>query len=197
MNDTISFWDNNHPLQETYQKLWDVNVPDSGDSDTVEGELIRAAGRLFYEYCNNGNLNAADRTTELEEETCYECSGDGIIEEEIECSECEGEGCDGCDDGFIIGETDCDSCFGCGYIEEEVEGELEISEFYDYFLNFIDENVPNSSDEVEAVRELILNDSLHYNYNYDQSEMDVYNSLVEKIVKYVVSKEGNFTKMES
>jgi hypothetical protein len=56
---TTSYWDKTGKNQKEYDALWDKLVPAEGEADTIEGELIRCIGRLFYEYCNNGNCNAA------------------------------------------------------------------------------------------------------------------------------------------
>jgi hypothetical protein len=37
-----------------YQQLWNQLVPASGAAPTVEGELLRAASRLYYDWYNNG-----------------------------------------------------------------------------------------------------------------------------------------------
>ena len=37
-----------------YQQLWNQLVPASGVAPTVEGELLRAASRLYYDWYNNG-----------------------------------------------------------------------------------------------------------------------------------------------
>lgn len=49
-----TFWGGNHPLKETYRALSVQLVPDYGRSDTVQGELIRAATRINYDWFNNG-----------------------------------------------------------------------------------------------------------------------------------------------
>ena len=181
-----SFWDGNHPQQDEYQNLWDTLVPGSGEADTVEGEAIRAVGRLFYEYCNNGNCNAAERSYETEYETCHSCQGSGTVEEYTGEEDEDGD--------EIYEDVECDDCCGCGEVEEEVEGELEINDYYGNMLEFIEEHVPESLAKVEAVRDLIMSDSLHYNYNYDDSEMTSYNELTELVVNWVTSKNGNYTK---
>ena len=47
-----------------YQKeeaaLWEGLVPRSGQADTVQGELVRAIGRLASELSRNGNINWDD-----------------------------------------------------------------------------------------------------------------------------------------
>jgi hypothetical protein len=49
-----SFWNRTHPLSETQHALYDTLVPVSGKCKTLEGELLRAASRIGYDYCNNG-----------------------------------------------------------------------------------------------------------------------------------------------
>ncbi len=43
--------------QSEYQQLYDDLVPDSGHCETTAGELIRSAGRLSYDFYNNGMTN--------------------------------------------------------------------------------------------------------------------------------------------
>jgi hypothetical protein len=43
-----------------YWRLWDDLVPESGQADTVQGELVRAIGRLAGELSRNGNMNWDD-----------------------------------------------------------------------------------------------------------------------------------------
>lgn len=54
------YWNGDHDRQKEYQDLYDKFVPHSGKASTVHGELIRSISRLYYEYCNNGNMNAYD-----------------------------------------------------------------------------------------------------------------------------------------
>jgi hypothetical protein len=167
----ISYWDGNGKYQKEYDRLWKELVPASGEAETEEGELIRAVGRLFYEYCNNGNCNAAER----EQESCDYCYGSGEIENPYYDEDDE--------DGYEDEYEECAYCDG-GY----VDGDLELDDFYGGFLDLIDEKV-GCTKEVDDVRKLILNDSLHYNYTYSQEEMDVYNRLVDKVVEYILKQE--------
>ena len=43
--------------QAQYDALWDALVPLSGQAETIQGELVRAIGRLGSEYSRNGNAN--------------------------------------------------------------------------------------------------------------------------------------------
>lgn len=54
------YWNEEGKYQNIYSKLYADLVEDSGSSETVQGELIRAISRLYHEYCNNGNCNAND-----------------------------------------------------------------------------------------------------------------------------------------
>ena len=83
--DTISYWDGNGKYNSDYTKLWESLVPDSGEAETIEGELIRAIGRLFHEYCNNGNCNAVEQIQEI----CPEC--EDYEDEDDDCLECGGD----------------------------------------------------------------------------------------------------------
>ena len=42
---------------EEYEALWEKLVPNSGQAGTVQGELVRAIGRLASESYRNGNMN--------------------------------------------------------------------------------------------------------------------------------------------
>ncbi|AJH17093.1 hypothetical protein ACFVV6_26855 [Bacillus mycoides] len=42
---------------EEAKSIWKSQVPKNGQSDTIEGELIRAVEKLRYEAQNNGNGN--------------------------------------------------------------------------------------------------------------------------------------------
>jgi len=51
------YWDNEGPHQETYDRLSGKLVPLCGNSGTLEGEFLRAAGKLCHEFYNNGGGN--------------------------------------------------------------------------------------------------------------------------------------------
>lgn len=51
------YWNDTGKYQSQYDALWKDLVPQSGKSDTVAGEMIRAAGRLTYDCFNNGMGN--------------------------------------------------------------------------------------------------------------------------------------------
>lgn len=49
-----NFWNKTHPLSTQYQEFTDKLVPGSGNCDTLQGELMRAASRIGYDWYNNG-----------------------------------------------------------------------------------------------------------------------------------------------
>jgi hypothetical protein len=50
---------------ERFSEYWRKFVPDMGEADTEHGELLRAIGRLEYEYNNNGFGNIGDYYMQL------------------------------------------------------------------------------------------------------------------------------------
>ena len=55
-----SYWNETGAYNTEYDILYKQLVPAMGEADTVNGELLRASSRLYYEYFNNGNMNACD-----------------------------------------------------------------------------------------------------------------------------------------
>jgi hypothetical protein len=72
-----SYWSSTGIYQEQFDKLYEKMVPSEGRSTTLNGELIRAISRLFYEYCNNGNCNSCETHYEDEEYFTGEYDEDG------------------------------------------------------------------------------------------------------------------------
>jgi len=44
-------------MSAKFERIWEELVPHEGNADTVAGEMIRAAGRLRYDFYNNGMGN--------------------------------------------------------------------------------------------------------------------------------------------
>ena len=51
-----TYWNSNGKHQTAYEELSKI-VPSSGPAGTIEGEMLRAATRLYYDYYNNGFCN--------------------------------------------------------------------------------------------------------------------------------------------
>ena len=154
-----SYWNNNGAYQKEYNKLNEKLVPASGDAETVNGELIRAIGRLFYEFCNNGNCNSVKK--EYEEQRCYDCNGDGYHDDEQECW----------------------GCGGNGYTEET--GESTITDYYQAMVDFISSESDCTS--IYDLEEFMKEGPGYSNYSYDDKEMDIYNRVCDEVIYYVLT----------
>lgn len=51
-----TYWNSTGKHQAAYQELCKL-VPSSGPAGTIEGEMLRAATRLYHDYYNNGMIN--------------------------------------------------------------------------------------------------------------------------------------------
>jgi len=49
------YWSGNGEYQDAYGDLYDQLVPKQGKADTVEGELLRAVGKIIYRHGNDGD----------------------------------------------------------------------------------------------------------------------------------------------
>ena len=79
-----SYWNNNGAYSKELLELYNKLVPDSGNAQTVHGELVRAVCWLGYEYYNNGNCNAcapyyADPEYDVDDDGKEYCINDGEI----------------------------------------------------------------------------------------------------------------------
>jgi hypothetical protein len=162
-----SYWNNTGAYQVEYDKMWKELVPDSGSSSTLHGELVRASGRLFYEFCNNGNCNAV----EIEMTRCPHCGGNC---EEFSHTDDEGE------DVY----EDCSWCYGTG----EEEGDALITDFYGEFLDLIENNVPDAP--VDEVRDFITANASS-RHKFDDREMGIYNALTDSVMHHVLTTEDS------
>lgn len=50
----MNFWDNTHPLATDNLRLYQELVPSSGNCPTMQGECMRASGKIAYDWYNNG-----------------------------------------------------------------------------------------------------------------------------------------------
>jgi len=53
---------------EEYQDYWDELVPASDEAETLQGEMLRMAGRIMYDYLNNGFGNRREEETRFLDE---------------------------------------------------------------------------------------------------------------------------------
>lgn len=55
-----TYWNNRGKYQSEFDSLYEKLVPEIGIAPTENGELLRQASNLYYEYYNNGNMNVLD-----------------------------------------------------------------------------------------------------------------------------------------
>ena len=106
---TQHYCNNNGAYQDLYDSMWKSLVPESDIASTMHGELIRCIGRLYYDFCNNGNCNSID----VKQDDCSMCDGSGFEDDSNET-------CEWCD----------------GNCKED--GEIFITEYYDDMLSFLE-----------------------------------------------------------
>jgi len=169
-----SYWAGNGAYQKEQDKLYKELVPDNGEAPTVHGEMIRAIGRLFYDFCNNGNCNAV----ETESETCPECDGSGYEEMATGCYDDDGE--------EEYEQEDCGYCGG----ECSIDGDKFVTEYYAKMLEVLRDNLPDSEcvDELEA---FMTDTEVGYGtYKFDGDEMGVYNKVCDIVIHHVLTTEN-------
>ena len=67
-NSANHYWDDKGVNQELFDDLTDSLMPAWGEEKTLHAEMIRAANRLAYDYCNNGNCNVLERIYDWDED---------------------------------------------------------------------------------------------------------------------------------
>ena len=55
MEEKKTYWNENGKHQATYAAQWDELVPATGKAGTMQGEVLRAASRLYYRWFNDGD----------------------------------------------------------------------------------------------------------------------------------------------
>ena len=155
------YWNGEGKHQDEYDRLYSELVGGSGSSETLNGELIRAASRLYHENFNNGNGNAKEE----EWEDCGHCGGSGEVEkddydEEYDDSEYE----------------ECPECWGEGKIEEGGK----VDSFYQKFIDLIRDNVPEARDIIDAIEVFITT---------GRGNESKYDTLIDQVVEHVLKTE--------
>jgi hypothetical protein len=173
-----SYWGDSGVYQNEYNKLYKEHVPADGNAKTLNGELIRAISRLFYEYCNNGNCNAFQCSYVDEWETCLYCHGSGTV-------------------GYDEDEEDCPECGGDGQFYNNIEiKDVWVTKMYDNFLRLIKENVPTTLNSdggksIESVIDIICEaayDNQGERY-FNVIHMNVYNMMCDRVIYHVLNNE--------
>jgi len=150
MDNRKSYWDGNGKYQDAYNIFESVLVPSRGEASEEYGEAIRCCGRLFYDYCNNGNGNVLD----IDDAECGLCWG-GYEEGGEVCPQCDGEG--RTNDGVII------------------------TPYYMKMIAFLQAKL--GEDKLHDLLEFLKSGK---DCTFDQSEMDIYNKVVDSTIEWIV-----------
>lgn len=175
---TKHYWNNEGVYDKEFTQMTETLMKATGRGDNLRAEVVRAANRLYYEYCNNGNCNAL-----------HVEYGDEV---EVTCS-C----CGGC--GYLGDDEDdtCDECGGSGVVYEEGENEYSVSEYYDNFINLIQEALNNkeSLKAMENIRSFIeqTGDETPSNWYFNDNNMHMYDLMIDLVYEWAVKHENDNT----
>lgn len=175
---TKHYWDNEGVYDKEFNELTNALMEPAGRGDNLRAEVVRAANRLYYEYCNNGNCNAVH----------VEC-GDEV---EVTCPCCGGS-------GYLGEDTDdiCDECDGMGVVYEEGEEEYSVSEYYDNFIKLIIDalNDKESLKAMEDIRSFIeqTGDGASSNWYFSDNNMHMYDLMIDLVYEWAVKHENDNT----
>jgi ssDNA-binding Zn-finger/Zn-ribbon topoisomerase 1 len=167
-----SYWNRTGAYNKEYTKLEKQLVPDSGEANTVHGEMIRAIGRLFYDFCNNGNCNVLDVKDDYEQVTCNNCGGSGEVLEMDDENEVE---------------VTCDDCGGSGEVEEDMGVTVEIDSYYQKMLDVLEDELGNC-ESLKKLNSFLMDTRKGYSrYTFDMNEMKIYNDVVDDVMYRVLT----------
>ena len=160
-----SYWNNDAVYSAELDKLSDELVPNSGDSTTVHGELVRVIQRFVHEWGCNGNGNAV----EMSKMTCESCGGSGYDEPDDD------------DDEY---QADCSNCGGECTVDEYVE----LDSYYERMMRFLDSYVINK-DVIERFEKYLLSFNTYYEMNEKNAER-IYDELCDEVMFQVLTTEN-------
>lgn len=172
-----SYWNQQGAYQVEKSEFYDKLVPDSGEANTVHGELIRSINRLYYDFCNNGNCNAVKEVFQ----TCRNCHGNGTVESSGYRRRIDEE------EDFL--EEDCQYCDGEG---QDSRG-FEMGEYFGRMFEFIQKTLPKEDQSaVKKLEEFILSgqDSRQTNY-FGEVNMAIYDAVMDAVMYYVLTTENS------
>lgn len=174
---TKHYWNNEGAYDKEFTQMTETLMKPTGRGDNLRAEVVRAANRLYYEYCNNGNCNAVHVEYGDEvEATCYCCGGCGYL---------------GDDEDDI-----CDICDGSGVVYEEGENEYSVSEYYDNFIKLIRDtlNDRESFKAMEDIRSFIeQTGEAPSDWYFSDNNMHMYDLMIDLVYEWAVKHENDNT----
>ena len=180
---TKHYWNNEGVYDKEFTQMTKELMKATGRGDNLRAEIVRAANRLYYEYCNNGNCNAV-----------HVEYGDEI---EVTCPCCGGCGSLGDDEDNI-----CDECGGSGVVYEEGENEYSVSEYYDNFIKLIIDTL-NDRESLKAMQDIrsfieqiddVAPHGLYFNdWYFNDKNMHMYDLMIDLVYEWAVKHENDNT----
>jgi len=174
-----SYWGQDASYSEQYKELYDKLVPSEGEAETQHGEMLRCISRLIYDYNNNGNCNVLDINylTEMNDAICFECNGNGQVDEYD-------------DEGEII-EEECENCCGEGYFEEdeEVIDGIIINPYYQDMINYLEGNLKNSKN-IKLLQNFLISDEYIIGYDFNDKHSNIYDLVMDDVMYEILTTEN-------
>lgn len=167
------YWNNNGAYTQEMDILYKKFVPMYGRSKNLTGEVIRAANRLYCEFCNNGNGNVLQSRTVYGGEwvECHCCGGSGYDEyNEETCDYCNGEG---------------------GWYEESEDEEFVLYEYYDNLIKLIRHyfKQKDCKEGIDAIDEVLR--IIECSYKPEDYFITKYDRCIDYVVWCVLNDEDN------
>lgn len=174
---TKHYWNNEGVYDKQFTQLTEQLMKATGRGDNLRAEVVRAANRLYYEYCNNGNCNAV-----------HVEYGDEV---EVTCSCCGGCGYLGDDEDYT-----CDECGGSGVVYEEGENEYSVSEYYDNFIKLIRDTLNNresfkAMENIQSFIETCV--EAPHDWYFNDNNMHMYDLMIDLVYEWAVKHENDNT----
>jgi hypothetical protein len=154
------YWGDNGAYQKSLEELRSL-VPDKDKAETIHGELVRSIERLYYDYCNNGNMNCL----EYDEIDCPQCDGSGWDDEEAE--------------------IDCHNCMGDCYVNDGILITNFFKQFVNFLLEFGDANVKH---QTYKLQDWMLEHGLKGDFRDEY--MNIYDHIVDAVVEQCITTEN-------
>lgn len=165
------YWNNEGVYDKEFTQMTEELMKPKGRGDNLRAEVVRAANRLYYEYCNNGNCNAV-----------HVEYGDEV---EVTCSCCGGSGYLGDDE-----DDTCDECDGSGVVYEEGENEYSVDEYWDNFIRLIQETI-NTEEAFKAMEDIrsFIEDNCYSeprDWYFNDNNMHKYDLMIDLVYEWAV-----------
>lgn len=140
-----------------FREMTEKLMPDSGDSDTLVGQILISLNRLSYEYHNNGNGNVTDYVVTRDEEWSEEITDE---------------------DGEVIQESE---------IISDEEGDYVISDFYQSLFDTLKDISTDVKKVVEAIEFFCCLGEISHSFQFSEENKSKYNLLIDLCMEAILT----------